>query len=45
MDEILAALENINGDYPKHSRQAQALAREYFHHEVVLRRMLAEVGL
>ena len=44
MDEILAAVEAINSDYPRHSRAAEAIAREYFAHDVVLGRLLREVG-
>jgi hypothetical protein len=45
MEEILAALEGINRDYPRHCRAARALAREYFSYDVVLRRMVAEMGV
>jgi hypothetical protein len=43
-DEILAATENINADYERHSRAALALARDYFNYDVVLGRLLEEVG-
>jgi GT2 family glycosyltransferase len=43
-DEILAAVEAINSDYPRHSRAAEEIAREYFAHDVVLTRLLADVG-
>jgi hypothetical protein len=42
--EILRAVDSVNADYPRHSRAAAALARDYFSHRVVLGRMLAEVG-
>jgi hypothetical protein len=45
MDNILAAVDSINSDYEGHSRAAAELAREYFNYDVVLRRMLNEVGL
>lgn len=45
MEEILAAVERVNADYARHSRAACELAREYFSHEVVLPRLLAEAGL
>jgi hypothetical protein len=45
MDEILAAVEEINSDYEWHCRAAAALARDYFSYEVVLPRLLAAVGL
>jgi hypothetical protein len=45
MEEILAALENINSSYQAHSRAAIGLAREYFNYDVVLPRLLREVGV
>jgi hypothetical protein len=45
MDEILDALDTINGAYEEHCRAALAVAREYFSYDVVLPRMLKEVGL
>jgi GT2 family glycosyltransferase len=45
MDEILAAVEAINSDYQRHSRAATEIAREYFAHDVVLGRMLQDVGV
>ena len=45
IDEAAAAVEAINVDYPRHRRSASAVAREYFSHEVVLGRLLQEVGL
>jgi hypothetical protein len=45
MDEIVHAVESINGDYERHSRAASEIAREFFGHDVVLPRLLAEVGL
>lgn len=45
MDEILEAVDAINGDYERHSRAAYEIAREYFSYDVVLPQMLAEVGL
>src|SRR5258707_7904853 len=45
MGEILAALENINSAYQAHSRAASGLAREYFNYDVVLPRLLKEVGV
>ena len=44
MDDILAAVEAINSDYGRHSRAAEEIAREYFAHDVVLGRLLADVG-
>jgi hypothetical protein len=45
MDEILAAVDNVNGAYEEHCRAATELAREYFSYDVVLKQMLADVGL
>jgi hypothetical protein len=45
MDEILTAVDAINADYDTHSRAAAQIAREYFSYDVVLPRLLAEVGL
>jgi hypothetical protein len=45
MDEVLAALDAIATDYPKHSRAARALATEYFASDRVVSRMLTEAGL
>ena len=44
MDEIVEAVERTNADYARHSRRAAEIAREYFSHDVVLGRLLAEVG-
>jgi len=45
MEEILDAIDHINSDYERHSRAAAAIARDCFSHDVVLPRMLSEVGL
>ena len=45
MDEILAAVEAVNADYERHCRAAAEIAREYFNYDVVLPRMLADVGV
>ena len=45
MDDILAALERINADYPRACQAATNVAREYFDAGVVLKKLLAEVGL
>ena len=44
MDEILAAFEAIATDYDKQSRAARAIAEEYFRAEVVLARLLKDLG-
>ena len=43
-EDILSALENINSAYQRHSRAAATMAREYFNYDVVLGRLLDEVG-
>lgn len=45
MDEILAAVDDVNADYERHCRAALDIARDYFNYDVVLEPMLAEVGL
>ena len=45
MEEILAAVSDINGAYKEHCAAAAQLAREYFNYDVVLPRLLAEVGV
>jgi hypothetical protein len=45
MEEILAAVEAINGDYERHSRAAREMARDYFGADVVLKQMLMQVDL
>jgi hypothetical protein len=45
MDDILAALEQVNSNYEHHCRAARRLAEEYFDANKLLRRMLTEVGL
>ena len=45
MSEVEEAVASINADYGRHGRAARALAREYFNYDVVLKRMLSEMGL
>jgi hypothetical protein len=45
LDDILHAVETINADYQRHRRAAYEIAHDYFSYEVVLSRLLAEVGL
>jgi GT2 family glycosyltransferase len=45
MDELTAAVDTINSDYEKHRRAAQEIAREFFSHEVVLGKILRELGV
>ncbi|MGH7872753.1 MAG: glycosyltransferase [Candidatus Binatia bacterium] len=45
MEDILSALERINSDEPKHSRAARAIAETYFKAEIVLAKLIADLGL
>jgi ATP-binding cassette subfamily B protein/subfamily B ATP-binding cassette protein MsbA len=45
LDDILAAIERVNSDYPKQRRAAQAIAQEYFSHDTVLPRLLKDSGI
>jgi hypothetical protein len=45
MDEVLAAIDAINGDYQRQCARARAIASEFFDAEAVGRRFLADVGL
>jgi hypothetical protein len=45
MKEIVEAVESINSAYEQHCQAASELSHEYFSSDVVLKRLLAEVGL
>lgn len=45
MEEIVTAVEAINGDYDRHRRAALMIAREHLSHDVVLTRMLRDLGV
>ena len=45
MDDILAAFEEINRNYSKHSNAAREIAREYFDANKVLSNLLESIGL
>lgn len=45
MDETLAAIAKINGDYTRQSRAAHAIARDFFSYDVVLPRLLEQAGV
>ncbi len=45
VEEAAAALAEVRSDYPRHSRAARALAREFFDGEQLLAAMLAEAGV
>lgn len=44
LDDILAALDAVNADYQRHSRAAAELARGWFNYDVVLTRLLKDLG-
>ena len=44
MKDVTRAVDEINSDYLKHSRAAREIAREYFSYDVVLKKLLDEVG-
>ncbi len=44
-DEIVSAVEQINGAYEHHCSSAYAIARDYFSYDVVLSQILRAVGL
>jgi hypothetical protein len=44
LDDVVDAVERINGDYDRHCRAAKAIAREFFDSDAVLKPLLAEVG-
>ena len=45
MEEILEAIDTVNGNYEQHCDAALEIAREYFSYDVVLPQMLADTGL
>jgi hypothetical protein len=45
MDDILAAIDTINSNYPLHCRAAEEIAHEYFNYDVVLGNLLSACGV
>ena len=45
LDEIIVAFDAINSNYKKHSNAASAIAEEYFKAEIILQRLLNDLGL
>jgi hypothetical protein len=45
MDEILAAVDAINGDYEKHCRAAARIARDFLNYDVVLKPMMSDMAV
>src|SRR5262249_19689954 len=43
-EDALAAIDALNGDYPRHARAARALAEDYFDSDKVLARLLEQIG-
>jgi hypothetical protein len=43
-DEVIASIEEINGEYERHARAARALAEEHFDSDKVLTRLLQHLG-
>ena len=43
-DDVLAAIEEVNADYPRHARAARTLAEEFFDSDKVLSRLLERIG-
>jgi hypothetical protein len=44
-DDILAAIAELNADYPRHARAARSIAEEFFDSDRILRRLLQSVGV
>ena len=44
-DDALAAIEQINNDYPRQSKAARSIANEYFESAKVLSKLLSTVGM
>jgi hypothetical protein len=44
MEDILAAIKEIDDDYSRHCRAAKEIARDYFNYDVVLKRLLDDIG-
>ena len=45
LDEILTAVEAINSAYDKHCRAARDIAEQYFKAEIVIQKLLDDIGL
>jgi len=43
-EDVLAAIEELDGDYPRHARAARALAEDCFDSDKVLSRLLERIG-
>lgn len=45
LDEAVAGVEEINGNYARHCKAAREIAEEYFDSDKVLGKLLEELGL
>ena len=45
VDEAVAAVEEISGNYERHARAARQIAEEYFDSRKVLSRILSKLGV
>jgi hypothetical protein len=45
MDDAIAAFDAVASDYARHSKAARAVAEEYFGADIVLTRLLSDLGL
>jgi hypothetical protein len=45
MDDILSAMEAVQSNYTRHSRMAQAIAKQYFAAETVLGKLVRDLGV
>lgn len=45
IDDIVAAIEVVNSDYPRHCRAATRIAQDWFNYDVVLKPMLEAMGV
>ena len=44
MEEAVAAIQEVEGDYDRHAKAARAIADEYFDSDKVLTRLIEEAG-
>lgn len=45
IEDVLGAIDSINSDYERHRRCARNIAQEYFSYDVVLTKLVKELGL
>jgi GT2 family glycosyltransferase len=45
IEDVLGAVDCINSDYERHRRSARNIARDYFSYDVVLTKLVRELGL